>query len=1155
LNDGIAFYFFMSKFLEIQYMQPPSITKCIKKIKNLEKYNVKYKHDNWNMKCENQNLTNINQDHKDEIFFLKRFIQDLGEKSDITHQDNVQYVNKLNDNIKKINAESDKYHRENQTLLRKNKELNNKNKKLDKKSKYLICENKYLIKENNYLIKENKEINKNKEKTEKNNEKTEKNNEKNEKTEKNNEKNEKTEINNEKNEKTEMNNKKTEKNNEKNNEIQKNIQNELKTKENFKNTIKNIFKKVYVIQKDNALIKEDYSILSNDYNDLNNKYKKINNKYNEIVAEYREYQRDLEQNLEESQPLLGPSKMIQFDKLKKYSCANFLTAKKIENKISNKDNILFINKPMSNFNNTGGLPTIWSELQDFFVPQPTKNHTCRSHTSNNFPQHPYKKSHVDEVKRINHDIAVENSKLHHTISELNMTLSKRESECDNLRYKLQNIKSDLSSLKKDMSTNTSTKQDIVCAMLNKSQNSNSGKILENEYAALNKNYKKLQLRYSNIKKECDEYAKKINYSVDSHQEKTKQLAEQIEQIQYEKKILNEEIKNMQKLYSTCNVQSNNRIGSYQTMISNMQKELDETRNYKNKYGELVKATDIEREKHTMKVNNLISNSWKNSDVRAQLDMTNLKKTLEVKELEMDSLKEQNDILQSEQRTCNEFSELQLDLVETEKENSDLRNEIIELTDKLSVCVIDKNDLNDELIETSRDFDIFIGKYDKLLDECEALSLDQSKYQTENQKLVTDFEEANKLVAKLTLDYDQLEKANVIMTTQLSESEKYNQATLDSYNHLEGDYNSKVSEVNQLLDETAKFNDIYNQMKENLTNQLAKQQESILDLEAETIATKEMNKGLAKLLDDKDADKRKNYVMKGEFVALEADYVTLHNKFEDLDFNHNELVSKHDSLKEDYTESVQKHNETDEKIITLTNELDETKWDNTELATNYKQMYEDYTNLKKDNQEKTSSIIELNSKNAELDYNLKASLEDYEDISEECKNINDGLIIKDMKITKTEEMLAEKERLHEITQQDLVKSDESVKIQQHINSELNTRVKSQQTYTDSVLDAHRVLNNEHTMLKGKYNSTKTLRDTLEEKYNQLINETSDMNQKINELTKHNNVLSDTNMKLTEQCNEMKPVYEKVNEQLKDWDVVQDIDFNEDTTESDDVERIL
>lgn len=1087
-------------------MQPPSTSKCIKKIKQLEKYNVKYKRDNWNLKSENRNLTNINQNLKDEIFFLKRFIQDLGEKSDITHQDNIKYVNKLNEDIKKINKESDKYYRENQELIRQNKELTDKNKEI--------------------------------------NEKYSKN---------------------------------------------------MKSKENFKKTIKSVFKKIYTIQKENKLIQEDYNELSDDYEELNEKYEKINKKYDELFNEYREYQRNLEQSLEESQPLLGPSKMPQFDKLKKYSCANFRTAKKIENKKNNKDNISFINKPMSNFNNTGGLPTIWSELQDFFVPpQSSKSHTSRSQSSNKCPQHPYKQSHVDEVRRINHDIAVENSKLHHTISELNIKLNKRDNECDNLRYKIQNLKADLSSLKQEMAS--SPKQDIVCAMLNKNQptNSNSGKVLEKEYAKLNKSYKELQKRYTDVRKECDEYITKASYSADSNKNEIERLTKEIAQIKYEKQILNEEIKNMQNMYSSCTIQSNNRIGSYQTMISNMQKELDESKNYKEKYNELIKVTDKENEKHAMEINKLINDGWKQSDVKSQLDMTNLKKTLEVKEKELDSLKEMNDILSSEVRECNKVQSqledeletlinqdndsvsrsdlygLEADLVEIEKENSELRNEVIELNDKLAIAVIDKTDLDDQLALTCQDLDDLTKQHESLLDEYESLSLTHSKleneYSTENQRLTTEYEQANKLVAQLTLDCDRLEKNNARLDDGYAQLD-------DSYQHLKGDYNSKVEEVNQLMNETAKFNDVYNEMRQNLTNEIAKQQEHVLNLEAENIATREMNNGLAKLLDEKEADQKKNYVMKGEFVALEADYEGLNNRYDDLDFKYNELTAKYESLKEDYTESVQKHNDIDNTVKRLTDEitsldnenvllknevvgledeagelsdklgkaiveLDEAKWDNNELATNYK-------DLRDSEQDKVKQILALKGENALLTTDLEDATESNTVQQTQIEEVRKALAETTARLSMTEEALVGKEQLYELAQIDLVNCNNMLQSEYASINKLNKELKSQTVYTESLLDAHKTLNNDHTMLKGKYNSAKTLRDTLEEKYNQLINETSLMSEKINQLTRENK-------ELTKERDEMKPVYDKVNAKLKDWDVVDDIDFTE---KSDEVERIL
>ena len=159
----------------------------------------------------------------------------------------------------------------------------------------------------------------------------------------------------------------------------------------FKKVINNNMKKIHDIEQENDMIHQKHNILQTQYNNL--------------LYEYRCFMRDLELELEESQPLLNNSEnmeLYQIDKVKRYSLANFKFEKKIENKNKNKDNITFLYKPMSKASNAGGFPTLFSELQNFLNVPPTQP-TSRSGNA--------EQKYIDEVQTINKKIVTENQSL------------------------------------------------------------------------------------------------------------------------------------------------------------------------------------------------------------------------------------------------------------------------------------------------------------------------------------------------------------------------------------------------------------------------------------------------------------------------------------------------------------------------------------------------------------------------------------------------------------------------------------------------------------------------------------------------------------------------------------------------------------------------
>ena len=1022
-----------------------SIDKCAKKVKSLEKFNVKYKKEITELKSKNQNLTSVNESLQDEIFFLKRFIQDMSHKNDIAQKENSNYVFKLQSEIDKSKESIKGYYEDNKRLTIDNNELNNFNKELEKEKADLVkVNNEY---KNDIMI------------------------------------------------------------------LLKKLEDNIAYVNGIKKGFKNVFKKLYMSQKENTLIKQEYSLLSDEQNKLSNSYRNLSDDYNNLSDnyndlsdnyvnlshEYKVFRRDLEQSLEESVPLLGDNQMSQLDKIRKYSSLkfdNFTSKKKIENKKNNKDNISFINKPMSKFSNEEGLPTLFSVIDDFFSPpKPPQKQKPSKGWSNPKAFH--------EAQQINHDIAIENSKLHDAVDklnsklnkkcadneELNRKLSKRDNECDNLRYKLESLKGELMSLQKSMTQPSNAKENLMTVMLGGSVNQNETEIVKKQYSQLKKQHMSIEKQYTELKAQYDTLMKQNVYEPN----KIKDLERQIMQLTKENKAFKKQFDLANQTYANCNVQNNNKLVNYQAMISTQQKTIDE---YKTKYSNLMKSYEKEQEKHALNISKMAHHEW--SDANYKLNIAELEKTVDSKIAELEKLKEENEFLKSNDR---KFTGIQLECVELEKENSDLRNEVIELNDKLSNCVVDNKDMVEYVKVVEGDLDKLIKEHDELIEDY--------------QGLLEENDEHNVSIKKLNAKLDALKDENKRLCHVDVETQKLNDLIAQmaiEQKQLEEQVININQEAGQLQNEVNGFNDTYNAMKEKMGFDIVERDEIISNMDDEIKSLKDINNGLTKLLDQKDAERKANYVLRGEYDALEADYEALSNNHQDNLAEKEDLEKAVITLESETRDLIDEYNEINDEVEQLRYLNDDMILKNESLDKANNKLSVEYTKL-------SDQLSELKWNNDELSDN-------YKELHEENK-----IALKEKR--DAEECLAETQRLRKIAEQDLYNCNEMLVKKEAEYEKLQKKSTSNDKYVEALLDTHKALNNDHMLLKSKYNSSKKMNESLEDKYSVLVIENGNLVEENNQLTKQVNELSKQNT-------EMKPIYEKF---MNDWDIVNDIDFQE------------
>ena len=267
-------------------------------------------------------------------------------------------------------------------------------------------------------------------------------------------------------------------------------------------------KHTQLIKQNNEYQHKNYKLIK-DNKELKKTNKESMDNYNQLFKEFNIYRRDLEQFLEESEPLLPQhnlSVIQRINKLNCHFCCNFETAKKIDLKKNNKDSIPILSKQKMSYNQNSKeeLPSLFTDLfSPFFQSTGRKSSKSQNDT--------YNPSTKSNVKELNDEISKENSKLHHTITQLNDKLNRSDSECDNLRYKLSTIKEKLTNMQGNESNK---KRELVSCMIGKTSN-NECEILNKEYKKLNSDFKMLQAEHHKLNKQY------LNLSASEQQLKSK----------------------------------------------------------------------------------------------------------------------------------------------------------------------------------------------------------------------------------------------------------------------------------------------------------------------------------------------------------------------------------------------------------------------------------------------------------------------------------------------------------------------------------------------------------------------------------------------------------------------------------------------------------
>jgi chromosome segregation ATPase len=677
--------------------------------------------------------------------------------------------------------------------------------------------------------------------------------------------------------------------------INQSINTKLNDSENFNKKLKkcldNTFKKLYLYQKQN--------------DELMQHNKELDNNYNTLIDEYRCFRKDIEQNIEESLPLLNNNSFsngYQINKFIGYYLANFESAKKIDNKKTNKDNILLLNKTMtSHSKDSGSFPSLLSEIQSFLSKSvdTSQNEPAKIVTS---------ASNSYSTVTMN----TENEKLKKTISEISTKLNNRESECDNLKNRLESIKTKLNKMQLRMSISPNKKQEIVSKMIGKT---NELDAMKKEYKQLNCDFKILTAEHAKLNQ------KYLDACLDSQEliqtkKQVNELATELEKIKNElaikeQNIANytaelkesqEQLANIKNTYQHANTQSINRIDSYQTMISNMQSEIDTLKEYKQKYADMIKKADMDKENYIKKYQELANESLQTAEIEFHSERDNFQKTLEAKTKQIAEL----------QSRLDELSDLENDLIESQKDNEQLSNEVEELTQKLKEYVSIGFTREDELANLEHNYNLQGKEYEKLISEHDKLIKDYEKLleeQADSESYIEDMKCQLQSVMVENLNFkNENERLSVDLTNFEKANNEFDEVLRETQTELEAKV-KELAELNSAYEFTSATRDIFEAKIDELHRQ---------------------NESLKEQLNNSTVD-FSNYVMKGEFIALEADYDSLLEKYEKLKTTNSKMTTENDSLK-DYnvkldlkitelnTDMDKKINEYKEKLSIASNDL-------------------------------------------------------------------------------------------------------------------------------------------------------------------------------------------------------------------------------------------
>jgi chromosome segregation ATPase len=650
------------------------------------------------------------------------------------------------------------------------------------------------------------------------------------------------------------------------------INKKLDDSENFNQKLKkclaNTFKKLYSYQKQN-----DELIQNN---------KDLENKYNTLIDEYRCFRRDIDQNMEESLPLIDNGSLpseYQFNKLVKYSFANFENAKKIDNKKTNKDNILLLNKTMnSHSKDNGNFPSLLTEIQSFLTKgfDTFQNEATKTTTN---------------ASNFNTSLNKENEELKKTVAELSSKLLIKGSECVNLSHKLENIKTKLSKMQVRMSTSPNRKQEIVSKMIGKT---NELDVMKKEYKKLNCDFKvlsaehaKLNQKYLDVYQDSQglvEYKTLFEKSEALNHEfaaKIDKLTNDLASKEYEMKEAQGQLENIKNTYQYANTQSNSRISSYQTMVSNMQQEIDELKDYKQKYSDLIKKVDVDKEQYVKKYQQLAKETMNCNDFKSKLDDVNFQKTLDVKTKTIKELESR----------LNELSEIESDLIDCQKDKDQLNNEIDELYNKLRESVSKNNSVSDELFMLQDDYQQLDKEHDKLIEEYEKLLGEHTGFQDEIKQLKNQLKLVTTENEKLKLENDELNE-------DLKEFE-------DANNTFDRVLKKTQSELDANTRQLVYLQDVY---------QFTSETRDKLEIDVAELQLE--NEKLRNELKNSSFD-FKNYVMKGEFLALQDDYDYLIKKCNSLQKTNTEITANYNEVIETNKELTQENNSLDTDNIRMT----------------------------------------------------------------------------------------------------------------------------------------------------------------------------------------------------------------------------------------------
>jgi chromosome segregation ATPase len=701
--------------------------------------------------------------------------------------------------------------------------------------------------------------------------------------------------------------------------INKKLDNSEDFNKKLKKCMANTFKKLYSYQKQNDELIQDN--------------KQIENKYNTLIDEYRCFRRDIEQNIEESTPLLNNNSFpeeYQINKIISYSFANFESAKKIDNKKPNKDNILLFNKTMdSQSKNNGKFPSLLSEIQTFLSkgldvsqnePVTTKFGSSKFDTSLN----------------------KENDNLKETISDLSNKLNKRENECNNLRYKLENIKTKLNKMQLKMSTSPNRKQEIVSKMLGKTEQldvtQKEYKKLKNLYNMLCSEYAKLNEVYLNathdskLLTQSKEQVNSLAIKIDEMKNELASKEEAIHNTETELKESQIQLENIKNTYQHANTQSNNRISSYQSMISNMQRDLDELKDYKQKYSDLLKKADMDKENYVRKYQQFAKDSLKVNDFKNELDSVKFEDTLNAKTEEIERI----------QTRLDELSNLESDLIDCQEANKQLNNEVEYLTSKLKDVVLENKSVEMNYKDQSDEHESLIDEHDKLIEDYEKLLDENSELQTKTKYLKNENDELCQDLSSYEDANNQFEKAFKQVQTELEE---------------------KTLELED-LQEVYKFTSETRDKLEANVDKLYRENET---LKKNTIVNFD------------------NYVMKGEFAALEADYDSLLDKCQALEKTNYDITSEYKDVVETNKEITKENDSLDINNSKITN-------DRTMLVSEVEKLKSEITNV-----------------NTDLDFfkkNYHIASKDLVSCNDSLRKTNDEMVRNKNQLRKVEDSLTE-----------------------------------------------------------------------------------------------------------------------------------------------------